>query len=53
MYTSKKVKVPKSFFKGCNFKIKLPTFVCSCGKKILDTPSNRLQSLLNPPKKKR
>lgn len=46
----KVIKIPKDFFKKLNFKITAPTFICSCGEEVLDTPENRLQSELLPPK---
>lgn len=41
------IKVNSKLFKKIKFKLTLFTFECSCGKKVLDTPSHRLQSLLN------
>jgi hypothetical protein len=38
------IKIPKDFFKDLKFKIDLPTFKCSCGKEVLDTPANRLEA---------
>lgn len=41
------LKIPKDYFKDIKFHIDLPTFICSCGECVLDTPSNRLQSDLS------
>lgn len=38
--------LPKNYLKNLNFKINIPTFICSCGEKVLDTPENRVQSKL-------
>lgn len=43
----KHITIPKDFFKNIDFKIEVPTFICSCGDKVLDTPHNRLQSITN------
>jgi 4-hydroxy-3-methylbut-2-en-1-yl diphosphate synthase IspG/GcpE len=42
--TTKKIKIPKSFFKKLKCKpFTVPTIKCPvCGEEILDTPSNRL-----------
>lgn len=40
----KHIKIPKNFFKDLKYEVNVPTFKCSCGEKVLDTPTNRLQS---------
>ena len=40
-----KIIIPKDFYKPFKAKIKLPTIKCKvCGKKILDTPTNRVNN---------
>lgn len=41
----KTLKIPQGFYVNFDWEVKLPTFICSCGEEILDTPSHRLQSL--------
>jgi len=43
---SREFKVPKNFFKNLDYKITVPTIICSCGEEVLDTLTNRLQSEL-------
>lgn len=43
---SMEFKVPKNFFKNLDYKITVPTIICSCGEEVLDTLTNRLQSEL-------
>src|SRR3990167_9625564 len=35
------IKIPKKFWDNLKFEIKVPTLICVCGKKILDTPCHR------------
>lgn len=42
----KKIKIPKDYLKGLGYKVEMPTFICACGKEVLDTPTNRKQSYL-------
>jgi len=40
------IKIPSDYFKGMKYdikvKVQVPTILCSCGKTVLDTPTNRL-----------
>lgn len=43
--TRKVIKIPKNFWDDFKYKVRVPLIRCSCGKLVLDTPTNRENSL--------